>query len=247
VFNESTLLEPGETVVVLPAKTRYEQEGGGTSTSTERRVRFSPEIPGPRIEGTKAEWRIIAELGKAALPKYAKAFDYPDAQALRAEMDEAMPIYRGIKDLKAEGQHLQWGGPFLLDDGVCPNMPDGRAAFTPVPLPDSAIPEGRFMLMTRRGKQFNSMVQKKFDTLSDGHRNDLFFNPDDARELNLQNGDRVRVSNELGAFDGVCRVRSMASRCIAAYWPEANVLITRRMDEVSGEPDYNAVVSVEKL
>ena len=30
--------------------TRYEQPGGGTSTSTERMVYFSPEIKGPRIE-----------------------------------------------------------------------------------------------------------------------------------------------------------------------------------------------------
>ncbi|HKE01028.1 MAG TPA: molybdopterin-dependent oxidoreductase, partial [Planctomycetota bacterium] len=45
VFNTSTLLESGETTLVLPAQTRYEHAGGVTSTNTERRVRFSPEIP----------------------------------------------------------------------------------------------------------------------------------------------------------------------------------------------------------
>jgi len=35
------LVDPGETVVLLPVATRYEQEGGGTSTTTERRVAFS--------------------------------------------------------------------------------------------------------------------------------------------------------------------------------------------------------------
>ena len=43
------LVEPGETVVLLPAATRYEQRGGGTSTTTERRVAFSPEIDGARV------------------------------------------------------------------------------------------------------------------------------------------------------------------------------------------------------
>src|SRR5690606_34063847 len=43
VLNTSTLLEADE-VLVLPAETRYEQKTGGTSTSTERRIRFTPEI-----------------------------------------------------------------------------------------------------------------------------------------------------------------------------------------------------------
>jgi hypothetical protein len=33
-------IEPKEEVLLLPAKTRYEQEGGGTETITERRVVF---------------------------------------------------------------------------------------------------------------------------------------------------------------------------------------------------------------
>ena len=33
---------------------------------------------------------------------------------------------------------------------------------------------------------------------------------------------------------------------LQAYWPEANVLLTRRYDPVSAEPDYNAVVTVER-
>jgi hypothetical protein len=32
---------------------------------------------------------------------------------------------------------------------------------------------------------------------------------------------------------------------LQSYWPETNVLIPRRFDPVSGEPDYNVIVSVE--
>ena len=42
-INTSMLVDPADLVVILPAQTRYEQRGGGTSTSTERRIRFSPE------------------------------------------------------------------------------------------------------------------------------------------------------------------------------------------------------------
>lgn len=31
------------------------------------------------------------------------------------------------------------------------------------------------------------------------------------------------------------------------YWPEGNVLIPRRVDPISGEPDYNAWVKIEKV
>ena len=40
---------PGGEVILLPAATRYEQEGGGTETTTERRIIFSPEVPGHQV------------------------------------------------------------------------------------------------------------------------------------------------------------------------------------------------------
>ena len=54
-LNTSTLIEPGEMIVLLPAQTRYEQRGGGTSTSTERRIRFSPEIQGIQTLGSQSQ------------------------------------------------------------------------------------------------------------------------------------------------------------------------------------------------
>ncbi len=49
VVSSQMLVEPGETVILLPAATRYEMPGGVTQTSTERRIMFSPEIEGRRI------------------------------------------------------------------------------------------------------------------------------------------------------------------------------------------------------
>jgi len=47
VLNPSTLLDARGAVLVLPAETRYEQRSGGTSTSTERRIRFTPKRISP--------------------------------------------------------------------------------------------------------------------------------------------------------------------------------------------------------
>jgi predicted molibdopterin-dependent oxidoreductase YjgC len=57
VLTSQMLVDPAEVVFVLPARTRYEQEGGGTETSTERRVIFSPEIPGHPVGEARTEWR----------------------------------------------------------------------------------------------------------------------------------------------------------------------------------------------
>ena len=43
------LADPADTVVLFPSTTRYESPGGGTETSTERRIIFSPEVPGRRV------------------------------------------------------------------------------------------------------------------------------------------------------------------------------------------------------
>ena len=61
VLNNQQLVPPALPdgwLLLLPAATRYETPGGITATSTERRIRYSPEIPGPRVGEAKPEWEI---------------------------------------------------------------------------------------------------------------------------------------------------------------------------------------------
>jgi len=44
ILTDQMFIEAKEAVLLLPAKTRYEQDDGGTETSTERRIMFSPEL-----------------------------------------------------------------------------------------------------------------------------------------------------------------------------------------------------------
>ncbi|MBF8306059.1 MAG: oxidoreductase alpha (molybdopterin) subunit, partial [Acidobacteria bacterium] len=186
ILNTSMFAEPGEMVILLPAQTRYEQRGGGTVTSTERRIRFSPEIPGPRIGETKPEWEILSLVAQRALPDSARCrVEYADVRQIMDEMDRVMPLYRGIKDLRKEGDWVQYGGPILLNGGVCPNLPEGRARFVPVrPVPFAESPAS-FYLTTRRGDQFNSMVYRDTDPLTGRGRGTVFFAAEDAARLGL--------------------------------------------------------------
>jgi predicted molibdopterin-dependent oxidoreductase YjgC len=244
VLNTSSLL-PGRAVLLLPAQTRYETPGGGTATSTERRIRFSPEIAGPRIPGAHPEWQIPVQVAIAARPALAPCFDWRGPADIRREMARAMPAYAGIERLTREGQWFQWGGERLHVDGF-DRMPGGRARFTAVAVPRIEIPPGRFYLSTRRGKQFNSMAQGARDRLVGGRgRDDVLMNPADAARLGLRDGDRVRLRSEVGEWVGAVRLAPMKERHLQTYWPETNGLIPRRLDPVSGAPDFNTLVTAE--
>ncbi|HAZ48400.1 MAG TPA: formate dehydrogenase, partial [Cyanobacteria bacterium UBA11369] len=71
VLSSQMLIEPADTVVLLPATTRYEIPGGVTETSTERRVIFSPEIPGHRIGEARPELQVFMELARRVKPEIA--------------------------------------------------------------------------------------------------------------------------------------------------------------------------------
>jgi predicted molibdopterin-dependent oxidoreductase YjgC len=68
----------------------------------------------------------------------------------------------------------------------------------------------------------------------------------DARRLSLSDGHVVRLRSETGEMSAHVRIALVKEGTLQAYWPEANVLISRRYDPVSAEPDYNAIVRVER-
>jgi len=244
VLNTGALLE-GQDVLILPARTRYEQEGGGTSTSTERRIRFSPYIPGHDVGEARPEWWIPTEIGRRALGAGIAWAASPEA--IRQEMAAVMPIYAGIEKLAKAGDSVQWGGPMLFPGGRFDKMPAGRARFTPLDLPSRVPPPGKFWLATRRGKQFNTLTYGGSDPLVGSRSDDTFLmNPADAAALGLAEGDRIVVRSDLAALDGVVRFADIRAGNLQGYWPRSNRLIAARYDPDSGMPDYNALVSVEK-
>jgi len=247
-LNTSTLLEPGEVVLLLPAQTRYEQRSGGTSTSTERRIRFTPEISNhPQVGEARPEWEIPCQIAIATHPQLEDALGYPDTQAIRDEIGVTMPVYAGIETLKEEGDWIQWGGPHLGARGHFPNMPDDRARFGTMPVPDRTPDDGLYIVTNRRGKQFNSMIFADDDTIQGGlTRTDIFMSPADAQRERLRDGDPVRLSNEHGLLDGTIRVTEMSDGHLQVYWPEANVLIPLVYDPQSREPDFNANARLER-
>src|SRR6516225_195697 len=129
VFSSMMLLPPRDTVLVFPATTRYESAGGGTETSTERRIIFSPEIPGRRIGSARPECQVFGDVMARVSPARAAQIQFSSAQQIRDEIARAVPLYRGIETLHVKGDQIQWGGPMLYADGEFAT-PDGKAHFS---------------------------------------------------------------------------------------------------------------------
>ena len=247
VLTHQMFLEAGEAVLLLPAATRYETPGGVTQTSTERRVIFSPEVPGRRVGEARPEWSVFLDLAKRVKPEHAATLQLETTAAVREEIARAVPMYEGIQHLRQAGDQFQYGGAHLCADGRFQTA-DGKAHFASVALPINEVPEGHFKLATRRGKQFNSMVHEKKDSITGAHREAIFINGLDAEHLGLQEGDEVQLVNETGQFRGKIFVSTIMRGNLQVHWPEGNTLLDKsRRSAAAGVPDYNALVRLEPV
>ena len=265
ILTDQMFIEAKEAVLLLPAKTRYEQDDGGTETSTERRIMFSPEIP-RQVGETRAEWKILRELANHVHPERSHLLGCETGWKMREEIARAVPFYAGVEKLKSTGDAIQYGGAHLCADWKFPTA-DGKAHFRAVPLPQQAgrralkargtgerPPVGAsalhetFVVSTRRGKQFNSLIYAEVDPLNGAPRDAVLINAEDAAVLNLGQNDRIALTNDIGRFEGSVFLAPIARGNLQIHWPEGNVIIRRGVtDPGGGVPDYNARVQVEKL
>src|SRR5262249_19334959 len=105
-----------------------------------------------------------------------------------------------------------------------------------------------FIVSTRRGKQFNSLIYAQIDPLDGSPRDAVLMNPEDAAELGLAHLDRVLLTSPVGRYEGRVFLSPIARGNLQIHWPEGNVIVRRGIvDTVGGVPDYNVRVRVAKL
>ncbi|MBV8639992.1 MAG: molybdopterin-dependent oxidoreductase, partial [Verrucomicrobia bacterium] len=224
VLSAQMLIEPADTVVLLPATTRYEIPGGVTETSTERRVIFSPEIRGPRTAEARSEWEVFLDIARRVRLEWADKLTFTSTKAIREEIARAIPAYDGIQTLNKQGDNFQHGGRALCA-GWKFATGDGKAHFKAVRLPQVAAYDGAFRVVTRRGKQFNSMVHEDTDPNNAAPRDVVLMSAEDAKRLSLVSGDTVALKNDFGTYHGKVMIAPMATGTLEIHWPEGNVLV----------------------
>ncbi|MGB3097737.1 MAG: molybdopterin dinucleotide binding domain-containing protein, partial [Solirubrobacterales bacterium] len=141
------------------------------------------------------------------------------------------------------GDSFQYGGERLCDGERFPTA-DGLAHFAAVEIGPAPPDDGRFALSTRRGKQFNSIVQERRDALTGAGRDAVLISARDAGRLGLSDGAPVLLRSDHGELEAQLLIVDIAAGSLQVHWPEGNVLIGPGRSPESGIPDYNARVEL---
>ena len=244
-LNQGHVHGRSRTVLILPALARDEESQTTTQESMFNRVRLSDGGSAALSSEMRSEVEIIASLAERILPS--DRFDWSQLRSheeLRRAISEVVPGYEAIGRIEEPG-----GGEFQIGDRTFHepafNMPDGRARFHPTPLPDLALGEGEFRMMTVRSEgQFNTVVYEDEDLYRGNARRDVVMIAEaDALRLGLEEGNRVRVSTEAGEMEVAVAIVDIRQGNLAMYYPEANVLVPKRIDSRSGTPAFKSVVA----
>ena len=245
----STKLNPGhfhgsgKTTLVLPARTRDEEAQATTQESMFNYVRMSDGGARPLSPEMLSEVDIVASLAARVLPRGPIDWErWKDHRTLRREMGRVVPGFAPLAELDATKREFTIEGRIRHEPRFA--TADSRARFHLTPVPEFPLRPGEFRLMTVRSEgQFNTVVYEYEDVYrgADG-RDVVFVHPEDAAALGLRVGERVHLRSEGGVY-GPVRVLCTDIRRgnLAVYYPEANVLVPRRVDARSHTPTFKSV------
>ena len=113
-----------------------------------------------------------------------------------------------------------------------------------------AYPDAMVAMLVVRGvanvKEHPALEMRK--RALEGELRSRFANPEDIKAAGLSEGERVRVKNATGKLERQ-KVQAFPIRSgnIMMYYPEANVLVPRRVDPASKTPSFKSIsVVLEK-
>jgi len=233
-------------------------EKSGSYTSTERRVQWSEKAVEP--QGVLSDLEIIGLLGKK-IGLWDKTFS-PE-EVLR-EIGLAIPAYRGItlERLKASTEGIFWpcpdqshpGTPILHRDRFL--TPDGKANFYPVShQPPKEEPSLNFPLIMTTGRMvahYNSGALSRTIPPLSRYAPSLWveINPQDAEEMGLVEGERVRITSPRGEVEAIVRISEKVIPgliFLPFHFPGVNFLTLKELDPEARIPAYKvSACRVEK-
>ncbi|WP_310961448.1 FdhF/YdeP family oxidoreductase [Nocardioides terrisoli] len=172
-----------------------------------------------------------------------------DYAVIRKHIEHVVPGFQAFED------RVRAPGGFTLPrpphDSRTFDTDNGRAHLTVNPPTTVEVPAGHLLLQTVRSHdQFNTTVYGLNDRYRGikGGRKVVFINPADLAELGYADGDVVDVVSDLDGRERRARSFRLVGYpttrgCVAAYFPEANVLVPLdSVAEVSNTPASKSVV-----
>ena len=241
-LNEGHVHGRGQTSVIVPVLARDEEFQSTTQESMFNFVRMS-DGGVPAVAGEmRSEVEVIAELAERILPE--GRFDWKALRShrhLRQDMARVVPGHEEIAHIDKTKHEFQISGRTFHTPAF--GTSERRAQFHVTPMPSNTIAEGQLRLTTIRSEgQFNTVVYEEEDLYRGNTRRDVvMISEKDARYRSLAEGDGVTVRTETGAMHVHVAIIDIAPGNIAMYYPEANILVPRRLDPQSKTPAFKCI------
>jgi formate dehydrogenase major subunit len=245
--------------VILPGASFAEKTG--TYVNTERRIQLAKkavEAPGDARE----DLAIVCDLSeRIGLPA-----SFGSASEVMDEIARVTPSWRGVSHARLDGNGgLQYpvptsdhpGTAFLFDDAF--PTPDGLATFVAVEfLPPAELPDDAFPFLLNTGRQMyhwhtGTMTRRSTALDSREPTPTVELNADDARALDVQDGEEVVITSRRGQLRINVRISPRVARrqiFIPMHYREAavNLLTNPALDPYAGIPEFKVcAVRVDRV
>jgi anaerobic selenocysteine-containing dehydrogenase len=232
-------LVTGQHALILPCLGRTEidhQVHGDQFVTVENSMGVVSTSRGNMLPGSeflKSEPAIVAGMAKALF----YGWDTIDWQAMADNYDVVREhIQAVIPGFEDYNKRVRQPDGFYLPNGPRVGKfttTDQKAHFTPIPLPQVKVEEGRLIMMTiRTHDQYNTTIYGLEDRYRGigNERRVVLMHPDDMQQMGLEKGELV---NLISHFQGVERMAKtfhvvpydIAKGCAATYFPETNCLV----------------------
>ena len=204
----------------------------------------------------KSEVNIVGNLAKATFKKRPAPWKYIPWDQLMVDYDEIRNlISHVVPGFENYNERVRRPSGFYLPNPVRDQRKfptsTGKAQFTVHPLASIPLAVNQFLMMTIRSHdQYNTTIyglDDRYRGLKSGRRV-VLMNRDDMNQYSLKQGDLVDIMSH---FEGKTRTAPqflvvpypIPPKCVATYFPEANVLIPiESVAEKSNTPTSKSVV-----
>ncbi|MEN1679850.1 MAG: FdhF/YdeP family oxidoreductase [Planctomycetota bacterium] len=245
-----------EETIILPVLARDEEPQATTQESMFNFVRMSDGGP-RRHEGPRAEVDIIATIAQGVATRLAEnqglqAVDWRSMRKtgnIRQAIGNIIPGWEKLGEIDKTKQEFQIEGRTFHEPRFA--TPDGKGHLFALTIPPLAGDDDQLRVMTIRSEgQFNTVVYEDYDLYRGVEgRLVILMHPHDLARHGLSAGDKVTVHGPAGKMEHITAVEFPEIRAgnAAMYYPEANVLVDRTIDQKSKTPAFKCVlVRVEK-
>jgi molybdopterin-dependent oxidoreductase alpha subunit len=248
--------------IILPVLARDEEPQATTQESMFNLVRLSDGGP-RRHAGPKSEVEVIGAIAhqlavgepasagvRSGVPNGLSTIDWKSMRntgRIRESIAAIVPGFENIKDIDRTKEEFQIGGRIFHEPKFATS--DGKAVLHTHTMPDlhgTALGELRMMTIRSEG-QFNTVVYEDYDLYRGVEdRRVILMHPEDIELHGLEENALITVYGPAGSMPKVRvhRFPQIKAGNAAMYYPECNVLVSRRLDPDSKTPAFKCVVVI---